>query len=223
MYITQNVILKNLEIIPIKPYKSICIGDPMYLENIKAGRGSAGEKSHVFNEKMRCCKHGMIMFATTSEKYEINKTSEFDTVYAAIALSGREDITASLNQIKTYLTNKYFKNTVKVRKDLGCDTASFEITVDESRYEAFHTGADGYYGYAAKYKEYYGSCIELSLDGDLFSQKEVKEKMLSLFREDKVAATDSEISNHYFTKEHIEWMKKYVIDDFIKNGGKCKI
>lgn len=104
-----------------------------------------------------------------------------------------------------------FLNQTKVKRDLGCDTASFEIEVD-GKYDEIHTGADGYYGIAYKFKQYYGSYIELSFDGDLFSYEDVKDIMLSLFEEDK---------SMFYSEEDIESLKSEVTED-LKNNG-CKI
>lgn len=217
MYAEKDNVLTNLEIIPIKPYKNIRIGDRLYFEHMEAGVASKGEKSLVFDEKMTCCQHGALLIGNVSEKYESEynpgQVIDLNTIYACIALAGQSQKDRALNQLEVYFTNMVFLNQTKVQKTLGCDTASFEIEVD-GKYDEIRTGSDGYYGTAYKFKQYYGSYIELSFDGDLFTYDEVKDIMLSLFEEDK---------SMFFNNNDINCLKSKVMEDFENQEGKVSI
>ena len=217
MFAEKDNILTNLEIIPIKPYKNIRIGDRLYFEHMEAGDTSKWTKSLVFDEKMTCCQHGTLMLGNVSEKYESEynpgQVIDLNTIYACIALAGQSQKDRALNQLEVYLTNRVFLNQTKVKKTLGCDTASFEIEVD-GKYDEIRTGSDGYYGTAYKFKQYYGSYIELSFDGDLFTYDDVKSIMLSLFEEDK---------SMFFDNNDINFLKSKVIEDFENQEGKVDI
>lgn len=208
----DKTILKSLELVPLKRISSIRIGDEMYFETL-AEQEHSGMESLVFDEKLSCCNHGVLMVARVSE--EFCNEHFFDTIYVGIAYSGRDDLSKTCEMLKTYFTGKYYSNTKKVDKELGCDTASFSVTVDGRRSNEFHTGADGYYGHAEKFKQYYGASIELSFDGDLFDEKELKDEFAGyLLKEDK---------GPYFTPEALEDIKNAIVEHFKELGGKVEL
>lgn len=202
-------ILKSLELIPLKKMSSIRIGDELYFETLE-NEEHKGMRSLVFDEKLSCRNHGVLMIARVSEEFVSGNF--FDTIYVGITYSGRDDLAKTCEMIKTYFTGKYYSNTKKVSKELGCDSASFSITVDGKRNNEFHTGADGYYGYAEKFKQYYGANIELAFDSDLFDEKDLKEEFAGyLLKEDK---------GPYFTHESLEGIKNAIVENFKERGGK---
>ena len=83
--------------------------------------------------------------------------------------------------LKAYENDKYYPSHVKIKKELGCDGACFDIYVGNDKYEHFDTGADGYYGRAVIHKSTFGGIIELIFDEEMFEKESLKQSLMYLF------------------------------------------
>jgi hypothetical protein len=75
---------------------------------------------------------------------------------------------------------KYAPNLLKSQHTLGCDTARFTIEINQKRM-TINTGADGYIGYAHQYKDNKAYFIQLSLDDDMVTWKDMENLVEYLF------------------------------------------
>lgn len=162
----------------------ITIGDPGYLEELEQEEGTINprilnnmRKMTLIGYKPRVSKVGSVTIKKVHCADE-EDGFEWDSIYIDIFLAKDEA------QLKVYEDDKFFKNTIKEKRELGCDSASFIMDVD-GRYEEFDTGADGYYGTVELMKEYFGFRMFLSLDADLFSMDDTEKTMKYLFKEVK--------------------------------------
>lgn len=217
MKVDENCTIKSLELIPIKPFKHICIADPYYLEEIDLLKTTKNNTKHlktlqdlVFDEKAKACNHGMVMIATVNTDCP-EENFNFDTTVVDIILTGNTEDIPPLNQLKTYLSGMYYRDTLRKVSNLACDCAEFGIEID-GKYLAFRTGADGYYGYAEKYKDGYGLSIELSLDSDLFTEQDIKRSILYLCERD----------NKFLNKQELNMFKDVIIKDIKRSGAKIE-
>ena len=166
------------EVYKIKPFRHITVGDPWYMENERY----CDRTDLVFDETARCCNVGAVV---VSRIYDRDEEYDFDcsSIRFSIILAKDE------RQLNVYLEDRRYRNTVKKEMELGCDTAQFEISVVNKKGECrsldFDTGADGFFGYAAKYKEYYGMRIDLEIDEDMTTFDQVVDNMSYLFGFDK--------------------------------------
>lgn len=168
----METIIKE-KIIPVWGTTKLCVGDPYYLINIKNGTDKGRMKDLVFDGSISAAKYGKMQIALR-HYYYFDSDIEFDMITVTIVQGSVE------RMLDVYLEGKYFKDTLKEQKELGCDTACFEITT-KFGFDNFHTGADGYYGTLCKYKQHYGMMLDLSFYADLFSFDEIEERMLKLF------------------------------------------
>lgn len=160
------------EMARIKPFRNVRIGDPLYFEEMAAGSENKNLKTLTVDTKTRCCTAGACVI---SLDHNTNDSFEWDDIQVDVYLAADEQ------QLATYLAGRWYgEKTVRERHQLGCDTARFEMEID-GRYDLFHTGADGFFGEAVKYKQYFGFSISLSFDPDFFSYDEIKERMEYLF------------------------------------------
>lgn len=167
---------KTLEMKLKKSLNRLLIGDEMYFEAIENGEDAGCEKELIFNESLRLIKNGKIKIDEIHSEEEFNGSMlDIDTIRVTIAGASSED------KVDVYLDGRWYgEKSVKVNHTLGCDTASFIIETPYG-YDKFDTGADGYYGQAYKFKEYFGFMVILDLDADLFSFDEIENKMKYLF------------------------------------------
>lgn len=166
----METIIKE-KIIPVWGTTKLCVGDPYYLISIKNGTDKGCMKDLVFDGSISAAKNGKIRIAL---RHYSENDIEFDMITVTIVQGSVE------RMLDVYLEGKYFKDTLKEQKELGCDTACFEITT-KFGFDNFDTGADGYYGTLCKYKQHYGMMLDLSFDADLYSFDEIEERMLKLF------------------------------------------
>ena len=165
------------KIIPVKGTTKLRIGDPYYFEAIRNKTTRGCEAKLVFNGSISAAPLGKLKIALVHIK---EADIEFDQIEVTVVQGLKEEM------LNVYLDNKYYKDTKVKDIELGCDTACFELETKFS-YDKFDTGADGFYGYFSKYKQYYGSTLTLSFDTDLFTFEELEKRMLKLFPERKVA------------------------------------
>lgn len=169
---TEKIKTLKKEMVCIKPFRSVRIGDPSYFEEMEAGSENQNLKKLTVDTKTRCCTTGACVVSLI---HFAEDDFEWDDIQVDVYLA------ADKSQLDVYLGGRWYgEKTVKERHRLGCDTARFEMEID-GRYDLFHTGADGFYGDAIKYKEHYGFSISLSFDPDMFTYDEVKERMEYLF------------------------------------------
>lgn len=159
--------MKLIKRMEINPPKRLIIGDPMYL-----GRGIA--------EELTC--HWKRLSLQNDVKAEIRVfeetfgTFKMNVVRLYVLPEQFLDIINS-DEEKNDEGFVYFPKLVSGKViELGCDTAEF-IVANEKGHMKIHTGADGYYGMAIKYKNKLGVQVELSFDSDMADYEE----LLNLF------------------------------------------
>ena len=176
-----NSELKSLKLVPIKPFKEISVGDPMYFEDLDAeeripGTISKKMKKNLENltldTKTSCCKQGIVAISEIEEDLGYGD-ERYSYIIMDVALSCKGTFQAAEKDFLVYLTDRHYVNSVKKEHELGCDGARFEICVD-GRFDEVQTGADGFYGYAAELKQYSGFQMSLTFDSDLFSVEDVE-------------------------------------------------
>ena len=153
--------------IPVKGTTKLKIGDPWYFEEMEAGSTNKNLKNLTFDGNVTAAPLGAMRIFV--EDFEGITTIGVTVIQAA-----------NLDVLKAYSEEKHWPSVLKKFYELGCDTARFEIET-KYNYDEFHTGADGYYGDLSHYKTHYGMRLHLYFDTDLFSSKEIEERMLKLF------------------------------------------
>lgn len=160
--------MKLIKRIEINPPKKLIIGDPMYFE-----RGIAEELT---------CQWKRLSFQN-DVKAEIEVFEEtFDNFkYSVVRLyvlpeELLNDIHRSEEKSNGGLV--YFPKLVSGKViELGCDTAEF-IVKNEKDLVKIHTGADGYYGMAIKYKNKLGIQVELNFESIMADYEDLLELFL---------------------------------------------
>ena len=147
----------------------------MYFDEMERTRGTKeynkALENITCNFKPRCCNVG----AVTIEEQADEKYPQYPFISVKFFFAPNEEI------LDTYLKGQWYgEKSCKKLYDLGCDTSRFEMEINNN-YCEFSTGADGYYGWVRKMKEYYGLMGELSFDGSLFTVEEIEESMRYLF------------------------------------------
>ena len=181
--------IKRQENFIIKPFREILVTDPMYLQ---------GENEDLaFQEKPRCCNTGCII---VKEIEDYDKDDDFSYGYYRFSILFAKDE----KQLDVYKEDKYYKNTIKRQEELGCDTACFMIGVWDKKGQyhemEFDTGADGFYGTAIKYKEYYGMRIDIDIDKDMTTYDELVDKLSYLFG----FKTDRDLNHIHLPISHLK-------------------
>lgn len=189
---SNSKITKRKVLIMDKPFKSISIGDPWYFEEMDELKDAtdAVQKKHLKNlkkltvsTKPRCCKCGAVVISQEEGTFEYDNR-EYPIIQTIIDVYLSKDKA----QLDVYLANKWYgENTVKETHELGCDTAKFDMYVDD-RFLQIHTCADGYYGVAELMKEYFGFRLRMSLDADALSFDDAVRNMAYLFNIKEIAA-----------------------------------
>lgn len=169
-------ILKE-EIIDVRGTTKLIVGDPMYLDAITDGTDKGCEKELIFDGSISGAPLGKLRIR---EIHCAENALEWDVIDVSVFQAGKPII------LETYLSDQYYNGTIVKNIDLGCDTACFEIHTKFGS-DKFDTGADGYYGHFCKYKQYFGIELKLDFDGGLYDFEEVKQRMLNLFPERKMA------------------------------------
>lgn len=169
-------ILKE-EIIDVRGTTKLTVGDPMYLDAITDGTDKCCEKELIFDGSISGAPLGKLRIR---EIHCAENALEWDVIDVSVFQAGKPII------LETYLSDQYYNGTIVKNIDLGCDTACFEIHTKFGS-DKFDTGADGYYGHFCKYKQYFGMELKLDFDGGLYDFEEVKQRMLNLFPERKMA------------------------------------
>lgn len=177
-YTEKNRKTVNKKRFSIKPFKKIMIGDPSYFEEMEQGSTNKFLKEITCDFKTTTCKVGSVvikeetssLYFDNNSKPMINREINVDFYLAS-----------DERQLSIYENGKWFgKDTLKKNYDLACDTARFEMIID-NEYDEFMTGADGYYGQVKQLKQYYGLIGHLYFDGNLFSFEEICNRMNGLF------------------------------------------
>lgn len=174
--------------------KKLLIADNYYLEEIdeineKLKNATAEEKKNL-NKKKRNLNNLICDISIPRAKRKMyvdimdvmvdSEMGQFPSIITRIyvtPIAHREQI------LKVYRNDKYYSDTLKKDKELGCDTASFIMFNGNDSIE-FDTGADGYYGRALIFKDEFGANIELSFDKDMFTLDDVISKVMYILPEE---------------------------------------
>lgn len=150
-----------------KPIKQVKIGDPYYFEMMEKNKEKY-LKDVTCDFKTSACKVSAISVE--------HKGFDWDEIEVLLVTA------ADTQKVDTYLEGKWYgEDSCKKEYELGCDTASFEITIN-GNYDYFNTGSDGYYAHVYQLKQYYGTIINLNFDASLFDFEEIKKRMIALMQ-----------------------------------------
>lgn len=83
--------------------------------------------------------------------------------------------------VDTHKDGHYAPSVLKKQVDLACDSASFDLTVDD-RAIHMNTGADGFYGTYFHYTHNRACVLELMLDSDVVSLDRLRQDMGYVFK-----------------------------------------
>lgn len=176
---TTTIVTKEKDF-TIKPFGSIIIGDPDYLEKINNQHKDTMvlKKLVYMNRAVQKIHHdAKVRLKVTRTTYD---HGSFDSVEIAIASVLNTNSKTRDVLFNTLLNNRVHSDLLSKNVSLGCDTARFYINIDGND-EEIGTGADGYYGNVIVYKQKIAYCISLVLDADLHSEEEVEQLIRYLF------------------------------------------
>lgn len=177
-FVEKNKKTVNRKKFSIKPFKKIVIGDPSYFDELDNGSENKYLKDITCNFNTTCCNVGSVIITeNTSDLYFGNDAKPIKSCEVLVDFY----LASSEKQLDIYENGKWFgKETLKKEYELGCDTACFEMTID-NEYDEFRTGSDGYYGNVKQLKQNYGLIGHLYFDGDMFTFDEIVNRMNKLF------------------------------------------
>jgi hypothetical protein len=179
------------------PVKSIYIGDPFYEEekdltfNAKVPKQFAAEA--IYGTEKRIDQSGYSAIVSLKEVEDVFNGVTFGHITAAVVIfpsfMSKPGPWTPLyhNLVTTYLQGRYMPAATTRHIELGCDTACFEIcTTHHDKKQpivcTFNTGADGFYGFALKYKKSAGDglAFDFTVSGDCMSFEEVEAQLRTL-------------------------------------------
>jgi len=163
------------EIYTVKNPGHILIGDEMYLQHIHAGTAHKGMKDLILDLNIPKPRKCSLVFEEVDEIYEgYEHVGPMKSYIVKFCFSNNE------KSLGIFQDDKYYPDDLKENRELGCDTASFDMTIGD-RWNHFDTGADGYYGQALLHKGTLGGCVILVFDADMFDKDELKSELFYLF------------------------------------------
>lgn len=118
----------------MKPFKSILLGDPLYLEKLKSESLEPKKvkrlKELTLNYRPRCCNCGAVLVEEIEDSYEFEGEE-----YSFLQIGVHVYLAYNEGSLKTYLNGKWYgEESVKAEHQLGCDTAQFDMYVDGELY-----------------------------------------------------------------------------------------
>ena len=180
------------------PVKSIHIGDPFYGDdkdlvfNAKVPEQFAAE--YVHGTETRIDQSGYSAIVSLKEKEIVYHNVTFSRINAAVVIfpgfmakPGPWTPLYHNSLVTPYLKGRYVPTDTTRHISLGCDTACFEICT--THYDKkqpiccmFNTGADGFYGFALKYKKKVGDglAFDFAIDSNYMSFEEIEAKLRML-------------------------------------------
>lgn len=160
----------------IKTPKRIRIYDEIYLND-----SNASDLCAIIDDISRNKKSELI-FEVVEDTFISEYTKKSVTTKSFVA---KIFISSDQSILDTFFENKYHPGFVKFKKQLGCDTASFVIEIDDV-YCDIDTGADGYYGEHIAYKYNKAHRIEFYVSSEMTSEIEFRSKLSFLFDLDEI-------------------------------------
>ena len=171
----EKVVCK--EFIKIKPFASLIIGDATYFGDKKAEKGLVMREEKIPHSGGRTA--GIYFTQVALEDGGISVTMNNAIIYSAAA--DAQEI------VDLHAQGQWCPDLCKNKKDLGCDSASFDIITDKGDI-TMNTGADGFFGTAFHYKDNKVILADFSVDNDVMSYKAFKENVLAMFEIKKTRA-----------------------------------
>ena len=169
----------------IKVPKSICIGDEYYIERAES---ESRYKTLIFDQKIPPNFIGKIHIQDRTEEKET--TPKTNIIKIVFAFDETFKVSDDGNKFKEeafvdMLLNGYYPSRFHTTPTtLGCDTASFDIYVDDN-YTSLNTLSDGYYGEAILYKDgitLKGISIELFITEHAYDYEDILNIFEYLFK-----------------------------------------
>ena len=136
----------------IKPFQHLYVSDPYY-------ESKANTKNITLNKDFpKSNRTAGLVVQKLYLKYPDNFAFE---LYKVIAYSIRNDYPIAEKFLSAHKNGGYAPDFLKEKKDLGCDTAQYNIMVNNDRSVNIETGADGSYGEFSHYKDNAAFILEL--------------------------------------------------------------
>lgn len=171
------------EKIKVKPVKRISIYDPWYMEHIENNTCTGAEKNLValFQKIPVANRNAQVIIREVETETEMEYGGK-QFKYSSIILMFMQykNEVSGIQVAHAHRENKYIPSLLKKHIELACDTARFDIKIND-QYEEIHTGADGYYGDFYHYKDNLAHIFEIEFDASLYSFDEIKSKAKYLF------------------------------------------
>lgn len=160
----------------IQPFGHLVCGDPCYL-NDEIGKDFTIDET-LYSGSTR--KAGLIIQQVQYDGISdfSHEPTSFQTVNV-IAYNIPKGVEGQ-RYVDAQKEGKYIPDDVKQKVELGCDTASFDLSVD-NRDVHIDTGADGYYGSYLRYTHNRAYILELELDPSYIGLDRIKADMGYVF------------------------------------------
>lgn len=154
----------------IRPFKQVVIGDPSYLEELPT---HPDYKRLVFMRKAlpTAKRLAWAELSLVEINYEDPRILQPGTEWQLQFISARRGA-GCRDAVETLLSGMYEPDRVKEEKVLGCDTASFYLSIDENG-DVIKTGGDGQYGVSILYEKDNLAYFSITLDADLYTEDQM--------------------------------------------------
>ena len=149
--LSEGVTVLKEENFEIAPISRIRIGDPMYFVNQSEGL------EFTLDTEVPRNKYNGVMIQHIQEDWEFEGEPQPPIMYQRYIIYS----VTLMDYVNAEKQGIVFDNLTVDKGELGCDSASFAVCIDNQRSIVIHDGTDGGYGDWTKYKD--GSLI-ISLD-----------------------------------------------------------
>jgi hypothetical protein len=176
----QEKVVKE-KIFSVKPFSYVRIGDPMYFEQMQEGDKNKAlrELTCTFEKIPKTNREAKVRIREIVSDFKDEGKPYCFTQYEMLFYTARKTPLAS-KIIEAELDGKYYPDLIKRESELGCDTARFEMTINEN-WDEIHTGADGFFGMLHHYKNNEAYVFSIMLDEDMTSWEEVEQYVQYFF------------------------------------------
>lgn len=156
----------------IKQPKKMIITDPWYFDEKDTYKKSSC--GLVYNKRTKFPVNKIQIFQE-SENWEYDGHS-----MTAVNNCATVVLASHINIFDAAIDGLYYPEFIYKEDALGCDTAQFNVYVDDKEVP-FHTGADGYYGDYLQYKKNVGIVVTFGIDNDMMGYDEFVECIKYVF------------------------------------------
>ena len=174
----------NREHINIKPFAKLIVGDPCYFGD-KNGENFVMREENIPHSGNRTAGVYFMEEVLGNEEFSVKN-------FRAIIYSASPDFQ---DVAEAHSQNGWCPDLCKSKKELGCDSASFDIITDKGNI-TIHTGSDGCFGEAFHYKYNKVILVDIGVSGDMMSYEQFKAEITSLFDVKRTKTKQAEPVEH---------------------------